>query len=175
MMVTSRRTLTAVVALLSLTVLIGCKQKYVGANGIKASLNLYPTAGEDLGVRAGLGYYYHWDGEKDRWEAGLEFVPDWGNLSNYYITLKGNYVYLLKMLKQNIGLYATGGAGIFYESETPVHESSIYPMVEGGIGAIVILGSEKKAIPLDFRLCVQAPFGAENADLIIATSLGYEF
>ena len=79
------------------------------------------------------------------------------------------------MVKQNISLYVTGGGGIFFESETPVHESALYPMVEGGVGAVIILGSEKKALPFDLRLTIQAPFGAENVSLVIATSLGFEF
>lgn len=157
-----------------LAALCGCEQKFEHAQGARASLNIYPGAAQDVGVRGGLGYYYYWYSGNHRIEAAMDFVPDWGNISNFYVTLRGDYAYLLKeIVKKSWAayIYGGGGAGMFIESETPLHESGVYPMIEAFIGSILQLGKT----PLDVRVGIQYPIGAENANLIIISSIGYEF
>jgi hypothetical protein len=97
-------------------------------------------------------------------------------MSNFYFTIRGDYAYLLKELpKKNWAayIYGGGGAGMFIESETPLHDSGVYPMIEAFIGSILQFGKMK---PLDLRVGLQYPFISErNAQIIIIASLGYEF
>lgn len=161
-----------------LLALVGCKEKYTGKGlGARGSLAMYPgTRVSDVDMRFGLGAYYHWDSRTDRWEAALDFVPDWGELSNFYVAIRGDYLRLFKAFASG-GIYAGGGAGAFFESETTGpggHPAKMYPMAEVALGSILILG-KKGQIPLDLRASFQFPFGAENVSFIISTSLGYEF
>ncbi|MBN1808193.1 MAG: hypothetical protein JW909_03930 [Planctomycetes bacterium] len=165
-----RIVLSAAVCGLVLLLSSGCEKEFAQGQGIRASINMYPTAESTVDPRFGLGYYYYFMSDLEKYEIDFDFVPDMGNIGdNNYMTLRGDYLHILG----ETTFYAGGGGGIMYETLPAV--TNTYFMVEGVIGYVWLLGNQENPFPLDLRLTIQSPLGAENASLIIMGTLSYEF